>query len=185
MMQRLEKRFDAVEALAHADLSAEDLDKHVSKHLAEAHALKVQTLMLIGKASDIAGHTRIAQLYAALTDDCRGQLDNLQDRVEALGAEMPVLQDAALALGALNWGLFFQSQKDTPAKLLAFTYALFHLEIGGQELLLRTARRANDTVTAGICESILAEERAMVPRIAEQFDLAVQSTFTEVGEEPG
>lgn len=177
MMERLEQRFDAIENLSHQELSAEEMDHHLRKHLAEAHALEVQSIKLLEKAEGIAGDPILAGIFSAHLEESRRQAGGLESRLHALGAGDPVFQDAALKLGALEWGLFFQAQKDSPAKLLAFAYAVEHLEIASYELLLRTARRCGDNATSRICERILGEERAMAGRLAEHFDLAVEATF--------
>jgi hypothetical protein len=48
-------------------------------------------------------------------------------------------KDGALRLGALDRGVFFAAQPDTPAKLAGFAYAVENLEIVAYELLLRVA----------------------------------------------
>jgi ferritin-like metal-binding protein YciE len=86
-----------------------------------------------------------------------------------------------MRIGALNWGAFFQAQPDTPGKLCAFAYAFEHLEIGGQEQLLRVARRAGADETVRVVEGIIAEERAMAARRAASFDTAVEASLAAVG----
>jgi ferritin-like metal-binding protein YciE len=77
----------------------------------------------------------------------------------------------------LNWGFFFQSQPDTPAKLAAFAYAYEHLKIAGYELLKRTARRAGDPETERLCETLPAGERKMVEELLGSFDSAAEATL--------
>ncbi len=177
MMTRLEGAFDAVEDFTHRDLSPDEISHHLRKHLAEAHALEIQSIQLLEKGPDIAGDPVLAEIYAVHLEETRAQALEVQRRLEALGGDAPLFQDAALRLGALNWGVFFQLQKDTPAKLLAFAYAVEHLEIGAYELLLRTARRAGDAETVRLCEAILGEERAMTGRLADHVDLSVRATL--------
>ncbi len=87
----------------------------------------------------------------------------------------------ALRLGALNWGMFFQAQPDTPAKLAAFSYALEHLEIGAYEQLGRVATRAGDTETAQLAEHILVQERAAADRVRSEFAAALDASLREQG----
>ena len=68
----------------------------------------------------------------------------IDTRLQSYGARPSRLKDAALRLGALNWGMFFAAQPDTPAKLAGFAFAVEHLEIAGYELLKRVAVRAGD-----------------------------------------
>jgi ferritin-like metal-binding protein YciE len=86
-----------------------------------------------------------------------------------------------MRLGALNWGAFFQAQPDTPGKLAAFNYAFEHLEMGGYEQLKRVAAVAKDDETVAVAEGILAEERAMARRVANEFDRALEASLEAQG----
>ena len=86
-----------------------------------------------------------------------------------------------MRLGALNWGMFFGAQPDTPGKLAAFAFAFEHLEIGGYELLKRVAERAGDGETVRVVEQILAEERATADRVQAAFDSAAEASLEAVG----
>lgn len=177
MMERLERGFDAAEQVSHADLPQEKISQHVRKHLAEVHAFEVQSIQLLKKSESIAGSEPLEAIYSQLLTQSRAHLEKVERRLEALGSATSGLKDSALAAGGLNWGLFFQSQNDTPAKLAAFVYAVVHLEIGGYELLGRSAQRAGDTDTEQLCEQVLQEKRAMVLRLADTFEAAVQATL--------
>jgi hypothetical protein len=98
-------------------------------------------------------------------------------RLDERGAKPSMLKDAALRLGALNWGAFFGAQPDTPAKLAAFAYAFEHLEIGAYELLARVAGRAGDEPTARIASTILVQENAAAAAIRSLFDVALDATL--------
>ncbi|HZU39403.1 MAG TPA: DUF892 family protein, partial [Solirubrobacteraceae bacterium] len=91
------------------------------------------------------------------------------------------LKDAALRLGALNWGMFFAAQPDTPTKLAGFAYALEHLEVAAYELLRRVAQRAGDAGTEAMAERILAEENAAGQRIHGLFAEALDAGLREQG----
>lgn len=86
-----------------------------------------------------------------------------------------------MRLGALNWGMFFQAQPDTPGKLAAFAYAFEGLEIAGYELLTRVAERAGDEETAAIARRIRDEEQAMAERVAGAFDRATEASLRAQG----
>lgn len=180
MMRRLEGAFDAAEAVSHAETGFAELPKHVCKHLAEAHAIEKQSIVLMEKAAKMGGDPDLAQVYAEHLEESRVQADLLEKRIEALGGDTSLIEDAALKLGGLNWGLFFKAQADTPAKLAAFAYAVEHLEIAGYALLQRTARRAGDGETEQLCERILAEERAMTERVANAIGRSVEVTLSEL-----
>lgn len=182
MMERLESQFDAAEAISHHDTPSDSVPEHVCKHLAEAHALEVQSSQLMDKATGLAGDPDLARIYAGHLEETRRQATHVEQRLEALGGDTSLMEDAALKLGALDWSQFFKAQSDTPAKLAAFAYALEHLEIAGYELLQRTARRAGDVETGQLCERILAEERAMCTRLAKAFGRSVRATLGALGD---
>jgi ferritin-like metal-binding protein YciE len=181
MMERLEACFDRAEAVSHERTSPENFVVHVRKHLAEVHALESQSLKLMERSGAIGGDAELEALYAQHAEETRKQMDWVEQRLRDLEADRPLLQDAALKLGALNWGMFFQLQADTPAKLAAFAYAVEHLELAAYELLSRVARRAGDGETGRLCGRILHQEHAMTKRIADRLDHAVRITLTELG----
>ncbi|MDQ8185794.1 DUF892 family protein [Pelagicoccus sp. SDUM812002] len=180
MMKRLESRFDGATEASHRDTDDEKLQDEVVKHLTEAHALEQECEKLLEKGMDISDDPSICGLFESLRSDVRNTKTALQERLQALGTEPSSLKDAAMNLGALNWGLFFQIQKDSPAKYLPFVYAMYHLKIAGYELLLRTARKANDGSTRGMCVDILKSQRDAAERVESVFDNAVQETILEI-----
>jgi ferritin-like metal-binding protein YciE len=177
MMERLEHGFDAAEEASHAGNSQEELADHVSKHLGEVHAFESQGIQLLAKSEEIAGNQTLKMVYRHLLDETHKHARLVELRLKSLDTTPSKLKDGALALGGFNWGLFFQAQSDTPAKLAAFVYAVLHLEVGGYELLKRTAQRINDDETKLLCEVIVKEKRAMAERLANEFDTAVEATL--------
>lgn len=179
MMERLERAFDTVEHLAHAEVRPDAMADHLGKHLAEAHAFEVQSEELLRKAVELAGSEETRQVYIDHLEETRAQKADVEARLHELNTDVSWIQDAALRLGAFNWSAFFRMQKDTPAKLAVFTYAVEHLEIGAYELLARTARRAGDSETASLCRRILDQERSTARRIASSISAAVEATLAE------
>jgi ferritin-like metal-binding protein YciE len=179
MAKRLEAFFDhAVEASLN-DLDPDDLDEQLNKYLADAHAIETQALQLLeraGKAEDPVSRT-----YFEHRQETEKHEQLVSARLEARGGSPSAIKDAAMRLGGLNWGAFFQAQPDTPAKLAGFAFAFEHLEIGGYELLRRVAIRARDEETIAMTDSILAEERQAAARIAAGWDEAVDSSLEALG----
>jgi ferritin-like metal-binding protein YciE len=176
---------DHWEAAVEASLRAkgdDDLDTRLNKYLADAHAIEAQAIQLLQRGPKIAGESSLAARFEAHLAETRRHQDIVEARLEARGGSTNALKDAALRLGALNWGAFFQAQKDTPAKLAAFAYAFEHLEIGGYEQLMRVARRAGDTETATAAQGILAEERAAAEQLygtfADALDASLEAVLT-------
>lgn len=181
MSQRLAALFDrAAEASLDAKGAADPADEVVS-YLTDAHALEAQAIQLLDKGKEIAGAPSLAAAYAEHLRETHGHTQLVEARLEALGASPSRIKDAALSLGALNWGLFFGAQPDTPAKLAGFAYAYEHLEIAGYELLARVARRAGDGETAELAERILPEERAAAERIFSLLDEALDASLSDQG----
>jgi ferritin-like metal-binding protein YciE len=162
------------------DASAFEGSTDLDDYLADAHALEAQAIQLLERGPKIAGDSELARVFAAHLEESREHQRLVEARLEARGAKPSRLKDAALRLGALNWGAFFRSQPDTPAKLAAFAYAFEHLEIGGYEQLKRVAQRALDTETEQMAERILGEERAAAEKLYATFDSALDASLEAV-----
>ena len=181
MMERLESSFDqAVEAALRA-VDPDDLGEQLRKYLADAHAIEEQAIALLERGPGLAGSGTLATIYSEHLDETRDHAEAIEARLEALGGDPSTVKDAALRLGALNWGAFFQAHPDTPGKLAAFARAFEYLEIGGYEQLKRVAERAYDQETAGLVERILAQEREAAARIAGAFDEALVASLEAQG----
>jgi len=181
MGERLESLFDAAVEASLREHRRDDLETLLVKYLADAHAIESQAEQLLKRGRKIAGDEDLAELYAEHLEETRGHQALLEERLEAHGGSPSALKGAAMRGGALNWGAFFQAQPDTPGKLCAFAYAFEHLELGGQEQLMRVARRAGDEETVRVVEDIIAEERDMADRLAASFDRAANASLAGVG----
>src|ERR687887_1854934 len=181
MAQRLADGFDrAVEASLRAKRS-DDPTQDLVKYLADAHAIETQAIQLLERAPKLAGGAELEQMYRGHLVETLEQQRMVAERLYAVGGSPNKLKDAAMRLGALNWGTFFQAHPDTPGKLAAFSYAFEHLEIAGYELLRRVATRAGDAASADLAAAIAAQERAAAERIADAWDRAVDASLREVG----
>jgi len=181
MGERLEALTDRAVEAALREKDPDDLDKQLVKYLSDAHALESQAVGLLSKGQKIAGDPVLAQLYDEHLGETREHQRLVEERLEARGGSTNALKDAAMRLGALNWGGFFAAQPDTPGKLAAFAHAFEFLEIGGYEQLVRVARRAGDEETVRVAEAILVQERAAARKIAAQFDRAVEASLQATG----
>src|SRR4051795_2461344 len=180
MMERLEASYDdAVDASLDA-VGRDDLDEQLRKYLADAHAIEEQAIALLERGPKLAGNEHLAQIYGEHLDETRDHAEAVQERVTALGGDTSSLKDAALRLGALNWGAVFQGHPDTPGKLATFAYAFEHLEIGGYEELKRVAQRMSDTETASLVDKILQQERNAAQSIEGVLDAAVTASLRAV-----
>ena len=177
MMHRLERGLDAAEKASHDQTPQDKIHEHVRTHLAEVHAFESQTIELLKKSEKIAGSASLAAVYGRSLDQIRHHSQLVEQRLKSLDSDSSSIKDSALTVGGLNWGFFFQAQSDTPAKLAAFVYAVLHLEIGGYELLKRTARRVDDVGTQELSEKIVGEKRTIADELSAEFDSAVAATL--------
>ena len=178
MRDRLASDFDeAVEASLRAvGKAAPDT---IPVYLADAHALKEQSIQLLKRGEHMAGDDELASIYDEHVRETEEHARLIEHRLDAAGGDTSTLKDVALRWGALNWSLFFRAQDDTPAKLAAFVYAVEHLEIAGYELLKRIAKKSGDPETVEVCDRILAEERAMADRVYGAFERAFEATLSQ------
>jgi ferritin-like metal-binding protein YciE len=177
MADRLGACFDRAVDASLREVAGKDLDERLDSYLADAHAIEAQSLALLAKARDIARVERLAEAYEEHRAETERQQQQLAELLERRGSSPSRLKDAALRLGALNWGAFFQAQPDTPAKLAAFSYAFEHLEIASYELLERVARRAQEPRAERLAQEILIEERAAAERIHALFVPALEASL--------
>ncbi len=177
MMTRLENTFDVAVDASLRDGGHTDLTDQLRKYLADAHAIEEQAITLLERGSKLAGSERLEHIYEDHLAETRDHAELVEERLQALGGDASTLKDAALRLGALNWGAFFRGHPDTPGKLAAFARALEQLEIGGYEQLKRVAQRAGDDETARVAERILEQERQASERIAGVFPEAVEASL--------
>jgi ferritin-like metal-binding protein YciE len=181
MAERLEASFDRAVDASLRQVAPDDMGEQLTKYLADAHAIESQSIQLLERGPKIAGQPQLAALYSEHLEETRRQQALVEERLRAHGAGPSALKDAAMRLGALNWGAFFGAHTDTPGKLAAFAFAFEHLEIGGYEQLRRVAERAADPETAATADRIISEERAAAGRIAHHWDEAVDASLQAQG----
>jgi ferritin-like metal-binding protein YciE len=180
MKQRIAENFDGAVEASLREVAPDDLEKQLVKYLADAHAIEAQAIQLLEKAPKIVHDRELAKVFENHLEETRAQQEIVDARLQAHGAGPSRLQDAAMRLGAINWGGFFRAQPDTPAKLAGFAYAFEHLEIAAYEELKRVADRAGDPETVRVAERILSEERAAARTIAANWDRAIETSLAEV-----
>jgi ferritin-like metal-binding protein YciE len=180
MKQRIAAHFDEAVEASLREVEPDDLEEQLVKYLADAHAIEAQAIQLLEKAPKIVHDRELAKVFEDHLEETHAQQEIVEARLQAHDAKPNKLQDAAMRLGALNWGGFFAAQPDTPGKLAGFAYAFEHLEIAGYEELKRVADRAGDQETVRVAERILAEERAAAKAIAANWDRAVEASLAAV-----
>lgn len=177
----IERLTAGVDGSAEASLDERDVEEQLRKYLADAHALEQQAIALLERGPKLAGSQRIAAVYADHLAETRDHAELVESRLHALGGDPSSVKDAALRLGALQWGAFFQAHPDTPGKLAAFAFAFEHLEVGGYEQLRVVAQHAKDAETESIADRILGQERAAAEKIEGVFDEAAGASLAAQG----
>lgn len=180
MMKRIEGKFDLAEAASEEGSDSEKLHADLQRHINEAHALEMQGVELLEKSQKIAGSSELAQICTANIAEAQKHAALLEQRLRVLDSSPSNTKDIALRAFGLNWGLFFQAQSDTPAKLAAFVYAFEHLKIAGYALLKIFATKAGDEETVRLADTLLSQERSMAERVAATFDSAVEATLAQL-----
>jgi ferritin-like metal-binding protein YciE len=181
MAERIEASFDRAVGAAMDEKDPGDLDAQLVRYLADAHAIENQAIGLLSRAPGLVHDAQLATLFDEHLDETRGHVRLVEARLAAHDAGPSAIKDAAMGLGALNWGAFFAAQPDTPAKLAGFAHAFEFLEVGAYEELRRVAERAGDRETARTAEAILVQERAAARKVAAHFDRAVDAALRDVG----
>jgi ferritin-like metal-binding protein YciE len=184
MAERLAEHFDEAVAASLNELAPTDIEETLNSYLADAHAIEKQAISLLEAGPKIVGDGAVATLFDEHLDETHDQQERVRARLEARGSSPSAIKDVGLRLGGFNIGGFFGAQPDTPAKLTGFAFAFEHLEIAAYEQLSRVADRAGDHETVELAQSILAQERAMAGRLAEQWDTAVDSALEDQGVRP-
>ena len=175
MAERLAGHFDAAVEASLREVEPDDLDEQLNKYLADAHAIEAQSHKLLDKGRGLGESSALAELFGRHLVETIEQERRLEYRLDARGGSPSAIKDAALRLGALNWGAFMAAQPDTPPKLAGFAFAVEHLEIGSYELLRRVAERAGDEQTIAAVDRTLAEERAFADELADQWETVLAS----------
>jgi ferritin-like metal-binding protein YciE len=175
MAGRIAAAFDEAVEQGLRGVEPGDLGEQLNSYLSDVHALEGQSKQLLEKSKEMDVPAPLAAAYAQHLEETEGHLRRVEERLDERGASPSALKDAMLRLGALNWGMFFAAQPDTPAKLAGFSYAVENLEVAAYELLKRVAARAGDEQTVALAESILAEEQAAAQQISDQWSVSMSA----------
>jgi ferritin-like metal-binding protein YciE len=180
MAERILATFDGT-VDASLDARDGDVEDRLVSYLADAHALETQAVELFEKAVKVGGEPTLEHAYETHLEETREHRAAVERLLAARDADPSRAKDAAMRAGAINWGLFFQAQPDTPGKLAAFAFAFEHLEIAAYEQLLRVAAHAGATDVVDVADRILREEHAAAEQIAAHFDEAARASLDAVG----
>src|SRR3712207_9353152 len=105
MAARLEASFDQSAAASLAAVSDDTPQERLAKYLADAHAIEAQAIQLLQRGPKIGGEPELERLYAEHLEETREQQRLVEERLAAHASSPNRLPDAAMRLGALNWGV--------------------------------------------------------------------------------
>lgn len=183
MADRLTGLFDQAAEASLKSAEPDAIGQRLNRYLADAHALEEQAAQLLKKGPKLVEVPELAGAFEDHLAETRRHSGLVEERLRARGESPSAIKDAALRLGALNLGMFFKAQVDTPVKLAGFAYAFEHLEVAAYELLKRVATRAGDEQTAAAATGILVQERAAAARVHGLFDQALEASLQAAGAE--
>jgi ferritin-like metal-binding protein YciE len=157
-----------------------DIHEQLTKYLTDAHSIEEQALAQLRTAPKLAGDPTLARGYEEHLAETEGHERTVRSLLEARGETRSRTKDAVMAVGGKGFLLFARLQPDTPGKLHAHALSYEGLELSSYELLRLVAQRAGESPVAQAAERIAGEERQMMNRLEETFDLAVQASLREL-----
>jgi len=158
-----------------------DLQEQLTKYLADAHSIEVQALAQLRTAPDIVADPELSAMYREHLVQTEGHERATRLALEARDAKPSRTKDAVMAVGGKGFLLFGRLQPDTPGKLHAHALSYEALELSSYELLGEVAERAHEDVVVAVARRIGADERAMMTRLENTFDVAVDASLDAVG----
>jgi ferritin-like metal-binding protein YciE len=162
---------------------ATTVEEQLAIYLTNAHAIELQALVQVERAQEIAGDPELADAFAKHVEETRRHERFVRSRLEALGWAPVSHKDFAGKATGIGFALFARFQPDTPGKLAAHAYSYEHMEIAAYDLLGRLAKRAQDSETELMADTIEQDERKMAERLQACFDRAVDASLRALGTE--
>jgi ferritin-like metal-binding protein YciE len=158
-----------------------DLNDQLTKCLTDAHAIEVQALAQLRTAPDIAGDAELSAMYREHLIETDRHERATRVALETREAKPSRTKDVVMALGGKGFVLFARLQPDTPGKLHAHALSYEALELSSYELLAGVAQRAGEEAVVDIAERIGGDERAMMTRLENTFDVAADASLRSAG----
>jgi ferritin-like metal-binding protein YciE len=156
------------------------LQEQLTKYLSDAHSIEVQALAQLRTAPEIAGDPELTAMYREHLIETEGHERTTRRLLEARDAKPSRMKDALMAIGGKGFVLFARLQPDTPGKLHAHSLSYEALELSSYELLAGVAQRADETGVVDTARRIGSDEREMMTRLENTFDVAVDASLRSV-----
>jgi ferritin-like metal-binding protein YciE len=159
---------------------ADHLEEQLVKNLTDAYSIEQQALAQLRTAPDLVEDPTLAGHLREHLTETEEQAERVRARLEAHGGSPQKAKDLVMKLGGKGMVAFAGAQPDTTGKLTAHAHSYEALEWASYEMLIRMAERAGDAETAATARAIRDQERAMMERLAGDFDGAVAASLREV-----
>lgn len=156
-----------------------DLRAQLTKYLTDAHSIEVQALAQLRRAPEIAGDPELSAMYREHLIETEAHERAARRTLVARNAKPSRTKDAVMAIGGKGFVLFARLQPDTPGKLHAHALSYEALELSSYQLLGTVAERAGEDAVAETARRIGAEERTMMTRLENTFDVAVDASLRQ------
>src|SRR5918999_177699 len=145
MADRLDGCWDrAVEASLRAK-GAEDISKDLVKYLRDAHSLEAQALQLLETGPRIVDLEALAAAFRDHLEQTREHQRLVEERLVQQGARPSRFQAGAMRAAALNHGVFFRAQPDTPVKLAGLRIAFETISVATSAAFERSSSGASSS----------------------------------------
>jgi ferritin-like metal-binding protein YciE len=138
--------------------------------LRDAHAMEEQAEQMMRATADrLKDYPELRLKVVEHLEDTRRQAIAVRGCIERRGGKISVVKDMAARTTAIAQGLgglFFTNEV---VKALQALYTFEHMEIAAYSILIATAEHVGDDRTKAVCETILAEEKAMAAWVYEHL----------------
>jgi ferritin-like metal-binding protein YciE len=154
-----------------------DIHDQLTKYLTDAHSIEEQALAQLRTAPKLAGDPLLAEAYEQHLTETEEHERTVRQLLDDRGANPSRTKDTVMAVGGKGFLLFARLQPDTPGKLHAHALSYEGLELSSYELLRRVAERAGEQSVVAAADAIAAQERQMMQRLEQSFDVAVDASL--------
>jgi ferritin-like metal-binding protein YciE len=147
--------------------------------LSDMYSVEQQAIAQLVSAAPVAGDPALSAAIQAHEKETEEHAVLVGERLEAYGEEPAVLKNAIMKLGGKGFAAFAAVMPETPGRLVAHAYSYEAMEWAGYEMLARFAQDAGDLETLGVAQTIGGQERRMMQRLEESFDIAEEASHRD------
>jgi ferritin-like metal-binding protein YciE len=162
-------------------MASDEMKSQLVKHIDEAIAMEQNVLRMLDSMIQTTDDDEIKEDLRLHKVETEAQIDRLQNRLEAHGAQPSMVREAGGIAQALMKSVVDAVRPEKAGRNARDGYATEHLEIASYHLLERIAQRAGDEETAEVARQNRAEEEAMARTLDEKWDRFAELSLEEAG----